>query len=169
MVTASARPSSAPLSTDGTKDSLGPSVTYVVARLDRVLRRQIELAIAPFDVTVTQYTVLSALSRQPGLSSAQLARRAYVSPQSMNETLLVLEERGLVARKPNPARRRVLTTLLTAKGRKLVASCDRKVAVVEATMTGGMSLAEQTALRSLMVRSVRNLGGGFPARAEPGP
>ncbi len=85
----------------------------------------------------------------------------------MNETLLVLESRELVRRKPDPARRRVLTTLLTAKGRKLVGSCDREVAVVETNMTSGMQRAEQAALRSLMVRAVQNLGGGFPERREP--
>jgi DNA-binding MarR family transcriptional regulator len=141
-----------------------PSLAYVVARLDRVLRRAIETAIAPYELTVTQYTVLSALARQPGLSSAQLARRAYVSPQSMNEMLLVLEERGLVKRKPHPDRRRVLNSQLSAKGQRLVVHCDRGVAAVETTMTGTMKSTERDALRTLMVLAVRNLGGGFPER-----
>jgi DNA-binding MarR family transcriptional regulator len=145
-----------------------PSLGYVVARLDRVLRRGIEAAIAPYALTVTQYTVLSALARQPGLSSAQLARRAYVSPQSMNEMLLVLEQLGLVKRKADPDRRRVLNTQLSAKGQRLVDHCDREVKAVETTMTAGMKPADRDTLRALMVLAVRNLGGGFPERLGDG-
>jgi DNA-binding MarR family transcriptional regulator len=148
-----------------TSPSRALSLGYVVARLDRVVRRDIEVAIAPHGLSVTQFMVLSTLSHQPGLSSAQLARRAYVSPQSMNEMLLALEQRGLVMREPDPDRRRVLNAQLSKAGHRLVKICNREVTTVEASMTAGMTSAEQEALLSLMVLAVRNLGGGFPDRA----
>jgi DNA-binding MarR family transcriptional regulator len=142
-----------------------PSLAYVVARLDRVTRRAVEQAVAPQGLTVTQYTILSALARQPGLSSAQLARRAYISPQSMNEMLLALEARELVIRKADKLQRRILQTHLTATGKRVVRVCDSSVSTVEQQMTEGMTTAESDQLRSLMVRAVRNLRGGFPDRS----
>ena len=153
-----------PSNDTSTVDGTQPSLPYVAARLDRVVRQQVDLAIRNLGVSVTQYTVLSLLARQPGLSSAQLARRAYVSPQSMNETLLTLETTDAVRRQPDPHHRRILRARLTAKGRRLVSKCDENVAAVESAMTAGMSKQEEKNLRDLMVHAVRNLGGGFPIR-----
>ena len=60
-------------------------VSYVIARLDRAIRRQIADMVAPHGLTATQYTALSVLRMGKGLSNAQLARRSYVTPQSMIE------------------------------------------------------------------------------------
>lgn len=150
------------VSTDGPPvGKVEPSLPYVVGRLDRVVRRGVEVAVATEGLSVGQYTVLSVLSHQPFLSNAQLARRGYVSPQSMNETLLALEGRGLVRRRHDPAHGRIRRTELTAKGRSVTKRLDRKVGVVESAMTAGMTATERGALRSLMMQAVRNLGGGF--------
>jgi DNA-binding MarR family transcriptional regulator len=154
-------PRTAPTTTTSRAD---PSLPYVVARLDRVLRRAIETAVNEFGLSVTQYTLLSVLASQPDLSSAQLARRAYVSPQSMNETLLNLEKEELLKRTPDPNHGRILRTRLTPKGRRLVERCDKKVAQIEAAMTAGMTKERQDLLRSMVMQAVRNLGGGFPER-----
>jgi DNA-binding MarR family transcriptional regulator len=136
---------------EGSREGNAPSLPYVAARLDRIVRQKVEQAIKDYGVSVTQYTVLSLLARQPGLSSAQLARRSYVSPQSMNETLLTLETIEAVRRQPDPNHGRILRAKLT---------------VVEHAMTNAMTTDERQQLRSLMVLAVRNLGGGFPARDE---
>jgi DNA-binding MarR family transcriptional regulator len=141
-----------------------PSLPYVAARLDRVVRSGVERAVSPFDLTVSQYTVLSVLARQPALSNAQLARRAFVSPQSMNETLLALEARQLVRRKADPNHGRIRRTELTAAGRRVVERCNRGVDEVEAAMTAGMTAPQRKVLRTLLMQAVRNLGGGFPVR-----
>ena len=145
-----------------------PSLPYVAGRLDRVVRTRIEQAVAPLELSVSQYTVLSVLARQPFLSNAQLARRAFVSPQSMNETLLGLEGRELVRRRVDPNHGRIRRTELTAKGRRVVERSDREVGSVEAAMTAGMTDRQRKTLRALMMLAVRNLDGGFPPRQGPG-
>ena len=67
--------------------AVSPRIGYVVGRLDRAIRREISALVAPFGLTVPKYTALSILRDRPGLSNAQLARRTYVTPQSMNEVL----------------------------------------------------------------------------------
>ena len=112
-------------------------------------------------LSVNQYTTLSVLDRRSGLSNAQLARRALVSPQSMNEVLLTLERRGLVRRRAHPDHGRILQTRLTAKGRRLLAACDAEVREVEARMVGDLSPGEQAALRHGLLSGVRALHGGL--------
>ena len=68
-----------------------PRVSYVVARLERALRVEINERIKPHGLTTLQYTTLSILARGGELSNAQLARRAYMTPQSMSEVLEALE------------------------------------------------------------------------------
>jgi DNA-binding MarR family transcriptional regulator len=148
-----------PSSHDGAEH--GPTLLYLVGRVDRVVRRAIQDALRDKDVSVNQYTTLSVLQRRSGLSNAQLARRALVSPQSMNEVLLTLEQRGLVRRRAHPDHGRILQAQLTAKGRKLLAVCDQRVHEVEARMVAGMSAREQKVLRDALIRCVRNLHGGL--------
>jgi DNA-binding MarR family transcriptional regulator len=143
------------------EDSGAPTLLYLVGRIDRVVRRHINDAVKTRGLSVNQYTTLSVLDRRSGLSNAQLARRALVSPQSMNEVLLTLERRGLVRRRAHPEHGRILQTRLTAKGRRLLAACDTEVRQVEARMIGDLSPGEQAALRHGLLSGVRALHGGL--------
>ena len=134
------------LSPDG-----GPTLLYLVGRIDRVVRRSIDEVVRAHGLSVNQYTTLSVLDHRSGLSNAQLARRALVSPQSMNEVLLTLEQRGLVRRRAHPDHGRILQTRVTAKGRKVLAACDEEVREVEARMVADLSGDEQQALRRRVV------------------
>ena len=42
-------------------------VSYVIARLDRAIRRGIEERLGPHGLSVSQYTALSVLRNRPGL------------------------------------------------------------------------------------------------------
>ena len=95
---------------------VAPRVSYVIGRLDRALRREIGALVAPHGLSVPQYTVLSILRDRTGLSNAQLARRSFVTPQSMNEVIASLERDGLVARSPAANHGRVLETAVTEAG-----------------------------------------------------
>lgn len=127
-----------------------PSIAYLVGRLDRVLRQAIAEVVGARGLTVPQYTLLSVLETRANLSNAQLARRALVTPQSMSQVLLPLEERGLIRRAAHPANSRVLQTTLTARGRKILAACNAEVADVEAALLAGMSPTEQARLRRML-------------------
>lgn len=139
-----------------------PTLSYVIGRLDRVVRSAIAEAVREHGLSVTQYTVLSVLGHRGSLSNAQLARRSYVSPQSMNEVLLALEERGFVLRQDDPNHGRIRQTALTHKGRQALAVCGEKVSSVEESMTSELSVPERKELHRLMVKCVRGLHGGFP-------
>jgi DNA-binding MarR family transcriptional regulator len=144
-----------------TEDGSEPTLLYLVGRMDRVVRRAIGAVLKAQGLSVNQYTTLSVLDRRSGLSNAQLARRSLVSPQSMNEVLLGLEERGLVRRHAHPEHGRILQARLTAKGRSLLARCDAEVHLVEARMVSGLHDEDRTALRHALICGIRSLQGGL--------
>jgi DNA-binding MarR family transcriptional regulator len=146
---------------DPSDDATNPTLLYLVGRIDRVVRRAIDDVVRHRGLSVNQYTTLSVLARRGGLSNAQLARRALVSPQSMNEVLLTLEQRGLVRRKAHPEHGRILQARLTAKGRRLLAACDEEVHEVEALMVSDLSRRDRDALRRGLLHSIRSLHGGL--------
>ena len=80
--------------TEKADDGREPTLLYLVGRMDRVVRRAMGTVLEVRGLSVNQYATLSVLDRRSDLSNAQLARRALVSPQSMNEVLLGLEERA---------------------------------------------------------------------------
>ena len=120
--------------------------------------------LASHGVSLNQYTTLSVLSRRGGLSNAQLARRSLVSPQSMNEVLLALEQRGLVRRRAHPDHGRILQAQVTPKGRKLLGACEGEVAGLEERMMKGLSTHERRSLRTALLECVHSLDGGLIGR-----
>jgi DNA-binding MarR family transcriptional regulator len=134
-----------------------PLVVYLLGRLDRVLRQAIDARVRDHGLTVAQYTALSVLSTGTPLSNAQLARRSLVTPQAMHEVLLSLEQRGLVRRAADVANARVLRTKLTARGRRLLETCDPRIDELEDRMLGGFNDDETHTLRALLSRSLTNL------------
>ena len=111
-----------------------PRLAYAVAFLERSLRRALAEALRPFELSLAQYTVLSLLGMHESLSNAQLARRAYVTPQAMSEIVRYLESRKLVVRKQSPDHARIHPARLTAKGRTTLDKCDAAVDRVEQRM-----------------------------------
>jgi DNA-binding MarR family transcriptional regulator len=122
-------------------DEAPPLTLYLVKRLELVVRSLLDDALRPHGLTTLQYTALSVLRRRSGLSSAQLARRSFLRPQTMHEMVLTLEKRGLIARERDPHNRRVLLAKLTEKGRRLLDQCEPEVRELEnhmmATLTPG--------------------------------
>ena len=139
-----------------------PRVSYVIARLDRAIRREISEMVAPHGLTATQYTALSVLRASKGLSNAQLARRSYVTPQSMIEMLGTLEAKGLVVRSPAPDHGRILRTELTPKGRRLLARCDEAIDRLETEMTRELSPEQVQAFEQMLRSCVHMLHAGLP-------
>ena len=79
----------------GERDETGAArISYVIARLERAVRAAINERVSPYGLTTLQYTTLSVLGRRGGLSNAQLARRSYMTPQSMSEVIEALETQG---------------------------------------------------------------------------
>ncbi|HSF60462.1 MAG TPA: MarR family transcriptional regulator [Gaiellaceae bacterium] len=144
--------------------SAEPRISYVIARLERAIRAAINERLRPHGLTTLQYTTLSVLaSRGQPLSNAQLARRAYMTPQAMIEVLTALETKGLIRREPHPNHRRVYPASLTEEGHRVLASCDAVVEAMEQEMLAALDPAERAAFREWLTTCVRALHAGLPS------
>jgi DNA-binding MarR family transcriptional regulator len=134
-----------------------PRLSYVIGRLDRVLRRRLAAAVEPSGLTLPAYTALSVLRAHDGLSNARLARRSLVAPQSMSEVLAQLVEQGYVRRLAEPGHRRVIRIEITGEGSRVLARCDRAVDEVEREMLGDLAAEDAAELRETLIRCSRVL------------
>jgi DNA-binding MarR family transcriptional regulator len=136
-----------------------PRLTYLIKRLERLVHMELDAAMRSHGLTVLQYAALSVLQAQPGLSSAELARRSFVTAQSMNEMVTALERRELITRTRHPGNERILQIFLTAQGEEALARCEEAADEVETRMLAGTGDAEIALLRRSVRRFTRALQG----------
>jgi DNA-binding MarR family transcriptional regulator len=84
------------------------------------LRRRLKETSDPRDLTASQTSVLSRLSKDGTATASELAAAERVRPQSMAAILAALDERGLIARRPHPGDGRRQLVSLSDAGRELV-------------------------------------------------
>jgi DNA-binding MarR family transcriptional regulator len=118
--------------------------------MNSVVRMRLERTVRKFDLTVVQYTVLSRIKGREVMSSARLARAHNVSPQTMNELIGGLENRGLISRTEDPENRRVLLVSLTDAGRELLRACDLDVDAFENGFFAALTERQHDAFREAM-------------------
>jgi len=142
--------------------SAEPGISYAIARLQQLVLGAVSEVSARHGLTALQFTTLSVLNRHgTPLSSSQLARRSFMTAQSMHEVTHRLEQAGLIKRNPHPNHGRKLPASLTAKGRRVVTACESAVADFETRMLRGFNRAERAGFLAMIKSAVRNLGGGF--------
>jgi DNA-binding MarR family transcriptional regulator len=148
------------------KLSRGARPAYAVGRLERALRRQISAAAAAASLTVAQYTVLSVLRARGQLSNAQLAQRALVSPQAMNEIIQELTRKAIVQRQVDPAHRRIVRLTLTPLGVRRFAACDAAVRRLEQHMLRGFTEGERAQLQRMLRLCTQHLEAPVRTKAR---
>ncbi|GAA0655328.1 hypothetical protein GCM10010193_02060 [Kitasatospora atroaurantiaca] len=114
-------------------------------------------ALRELDLTVPQYAVLLQLMERPGMSGAQLARGAAVTPQTMAGVLATLGAKGLIEREQSEVHSKVLVTRLGESGRALVAEADARVVGIESALWTAFEEAERELFRSFLQRAVAAL------------
>lgn len=127
-------------------------------------------ALRPFDVTVAQYAAMMSLYYVPGQSSAQLARLAAVTPQTMGTILDRLEDKQLVQRETSKLHRKVLVVTLTPAGEALLVRADEAARSVEQRLAEAFTDQERGLLTDLLRRAtttLRDQPDRDAARREP--
>ncbi|MCB0010217.1 MAG: MarR family transcriptional regulator, partial [Anaerolineales bacterium] len=77
-------------------------IGYLIKRAQHALRLTIDNALAALGLTLPQYIALVHIQNEAGISNAELARRAFVTPQTMHRVVTGLAERGLLAIESHP-------------------------------------------------------------------
>ncbi len=135
----------------GAGDPAVGDVGYALKRAQHALRLLMDAALTPLDLTTPQYVVLSVLERaahagEDALSGAELARRCFVTPQTMTGLVAGLEGRALVRRRAHPTHGRVLEVGMTGAGRATLRRAHAAAGAVEDRMLAGRTAAERRQL-----------------------
>ncbi|WP_091504687.1 MarR family winged helix-turn-helix transcriptional regulator [Amycolatopsis sacchari] len=96
-------------------------IRTVVGRLRRRLRQEYDTS----GLTPSQTSVLSRLDKDGDASVSELAAAERVRHQSMTSVVAVLEQRGLVVRRPDPEDGRRQLVTVTEEGRTFLADQRR--------------------------------------------
>lgn len=126
---------------------LGLSVGYVLKQVHASLRTAMDETLRPLDLTVPQYACLELLGQDPGVTSSELARRAFVTRQSMNLVLRRLQERGLLTRPDEAPHGRALPSKLTDDGQAILRRASTAVRTVERQLFAPLTPEQQLRLR----------------------
>jgi len=132
-------------------------LTYVIASLDRILRRRMTEALAPLGITLSQFTALSVLDARGQASNAQLAERTFITPQSANEVMTAMVARNWISREPDPTHGRIVVLQLTNEGRDVLHQCQEAVRGLEEQMLDGIARDDAESVQKHLETFVRNL------------
>ncbi len=146
----------------GVEPAARARVGYLVYRVERRLRARLDEAVRAHGVTTTEYVTLSVLRDRDGMSCAQLARWAFVTPQAMNLVVSALEKRELVQRRPDPAHGRVRRISVTAQGLTALGRCDRSMDAIETDMLRDLNLDSVELLRGMLASCAHSLEATRP-------
>ena len=131
--------------------------SYQLKRVQHALRGRMDEVLREMELTTPQYAALSALEEKPGLSGAELARRSFVTPQTMNGVLTNLEGAGLIGRRPHPEHGRVLQAYLTEPGEELVSRAHEMIEDIEERMLSDLDRDKRTLFTEMLRRCADSL------------
>ena len=132
-------------------------IGYQLKRAQHALRLEMDAELRDLGLTTPQYSALSVLGDEPGLSGAALAQRCFVTSQTMNQILVKLESVGFVERRPHPEHGRILSAYLTKKGTKRVSKADGVVETIEDRMLAGLGRKKRSRLQDALISCTQAL------------
>ncbi|HZN47280.1 MAG TPA: MarR family transcriptional regulator [Ramlibacter sp.] len=104
----------------------------------------------PFQLKPVDFSVLSVIAHNPGITSRQLCTALGILPPNLVGMVNALEQRELVVRRPHPRDGRAMGLHLTPSGQKLMRDAEKTAAALEADVASRLTPAEQRTLIGLL-------------------
>ena len=132
-------------------------LAYLLRQAQAATRLTLERRLADLGITPPQFSVLTMLRAYPGLSGADLARVALLTPQTVGVIIRNLERDGAIRKKRHPVHGRVLQWTLTRRGGTLLDRCRRPVQALERQLIAGLGAKAQATVRRWLSRIAADL------------
>lgn len=145
------------MSSDNYLNQTTQNLGYILKRAQQSLRIRVDAQLKAIEITLPQYAVLSNVAISPGISNADLAKAAFVTPQTMQGILSTLEKRNLLERSQDPEHGRRLMTQLTAEGKIAMETARIEMIKVEAMMLGSISDHDIEQTTQTLLKCIENL------------
>jgi DNA-binding MarR family transcriptional regulator len=132
-------------------------LAYLLRQAQAATRLTLERALDDLGVTPPQFAVLTMLRAYPGLSGADLARVALLTPQTVGVIIRNLERDGAIRKTPHPVHGRVLQWTLTRRGGTLLDKCRRRAVALERRLVAGLGAKSEVAIRRWLSKIAADL------------
>jgi DNA-binding MarR family transcriptional regulator len=132
-------------------------IAYLLRQAQAATRLTFERALADLGITPPQFAVLTMLRAYPGLSGADLARVALLTPQTVGVIIRNLERGGAIRKTPHPVHGRVLQWTLTRRGGTLLDKCRRRAVALERRLVVGLGAKSQVTIRRWLSKIAADL------------
>lgn len=110
---------------------------------------------AVYDLRPVDFSVLSLILHNPGITSRQLCGSLGILPPNLVGLVNSLEKRELISRQPHPRDGRAMGLHLTPAGQKLMVHAERTAAELEAEAAGKLTGSEFKTLIRLLKKVYR--------------
>ncbi|MDT7523625.1 MarR family transcriptional regulator [Rhodoferax sp. TBRC 17198] len=125
-------------------------VGYNARRASLAIIETFMVRMAPYDLKVVDFSVLSLVAHNPGITSRQLCAALNVLPPNLVGLIATLERRGLIERLPHPSDGRAMGVHLTPQGVELMAQAEQTAFDLEMDATSRLTDAERKTLIRLL-------------------
>ena len=98
---------------------------YNARRASLAIIEQFHIDMASFDLRPVDFSVLSLIRHNPGITSRQLCHALNIQPPNMVVFLKSFEKRQLVEREPHPTDGRAMGLTLTESGEVLMQAAEK--------------------------------------------
>lgn len=123
---------------------------YNARRAALVVIEQFMEGMAPYGLKPVDFSVLSLIAHNPGITSRQLCTALSILPPNLVGMLNALEKRELVTRQPHPRDGRAMALHLTTSGEKLVRAAEKTASELEAGVASRLTPVEHKTLLKLL-------------------
>jgi DNA-binding MarR family transcriptional regulator len=125
----------------------GGYLGYLLRQAQAASRLTLERALSELGATVPQFVVLTMLKAYPGLSGAELARVALLTPQTVGVIIGNLERDRAIQKTPHPVHGRMLQWTLTPRGLSLLERCRKQAIALERRLAAGLTPKAERVVR----------------------
>ena len=131
---------------------LSKNLGYRIRRAQLWVFKDVSRQLAPFDISIAQYSVLSIINTNPGINQLAIASVLSIERAGLGRLVERLERQGLVARTASSTNRRYYVLHLTTAGAALLDRLRSLIAQHEKALTEKLgSRAYKQLLRTLSV------------------
>jgi DNA-binding MarR family transcriptional regulator len=154
---AAAKPSAAAADSDN-----GIDTSYLESLLGYNARRAALAVIgvflqrmAPFGLRPVDFSVLTLIAHNPGITSRQLCAALDILPPNLVGMIKSLDKRGLIERRPHPTDRRAQGLHLSPAGKKMQKEAQTTATKLESDVASRLSAQELGTLKDLLRKVYR--------------
>ena len=130
---------------------------YTIKQVQQQIHTIMEDVLRPLSLSLSQYNVLKSLEASSPTTGAELARKAFVTPQTMHTMLTTMEQKKLIIRTTIQGNTKSFNISKTDKGTKALNDADGALSKLFDQANASLTSQEYDELEQLL----RKLSSGL--------